>query len=389
MSLDILKEKGTPIGRQEFDWRDLVKTPISKLNEDAFTRVRILLMHGMEAGSVRFQHAMARMDRDLREDLARIRRVEHFQQTMVHWLIPPDQSPLETVIAMEQAAVEVTAHAALSEPEPYLAQVYRFGMLEDFDHIYRFSALLDRLEGKDANNILQSYTDIRAGRPAEMEHRAPQDDLREPYLRETAAPLTRLHGLAVLSLEEQARDYYENIGPQFADPAARLLFAEIAAIKEQHVTQYESLQDPSESWLEKWLLHEAAEVYTYYSCLRQEENHRIRAIWERFTNYELGHLHRVMDLYREIEGRDPEELIPGELPDPIRFEDHRRFIREVLEREVDLRADGTRFIPRELEHPASPSALYRARLNSTGSPSQTISAGYRWVPGTELRRETF
>ena len=42
------------------------------------------------------------------------------------------------------------------------------------------TALLDRLEGKDANNILQSYTDILPGRPTIEHHRAPQDDLRNP-----------------------------------------------------------------------------------------------------------------------------------------------------------------------------------------------------------------
>jgi hypothetical protein len=34
------------------------------------------------------------------------------------------------------------------EPDPYLAQVYRFGLLEDFEHLYWYSALMDRLQGK-------------------------------------------------------------------------------------------------------------------------------------------------------------------------------------------------------------------------------------------------
>ena len=97
--------------------------------------------------------------------LARVRRVEQHQQTLVNWLNPPDQSPLETTIGFEQVAIEVTAALAQQEPDPYLAQVYRFGLLEDFDHLYRYSALMDRVEGKDANNILQSYTDILPGRP--------------------------------------------------------------------------------------------------------------------------------------------------------------------------------------------------------------------------------
>ena len=105
------------------------------------------------------------MNAALRLPLADVRRVEQHQQTMVNWLLPADQSPLETTIGYEQVAIEVTASIAQHEPDPYLAQIYRFGLLEDFDHLYRYSALLDRLEGKDANNILQSYTDIRPGRP--------------------------------------------------------------------------------------------------------------------------------------------------------------------------------------------------------------------------------
>ncbi|KYF84685.1 hypothetical protein BE11_47965 [Sorangium cellulosum] len=63
--------------------------------------------------------------------LAQARRADHHKTTVVNWLNPPDQSPLETTIGYEQVAIEITAHAALSEPDPYLAQVHRFGMLEE------------------------------------------------------------------------------------------------------------------------------------------------------------------------------------------------------------------------------------------------------------------
>ena len=158
MALDILEERGVPLEQQTFDWRDIVRTPISKLNDDAFTRVRVVLMNGIEQEANRFQHSIARVSGALRLPLARIRRVEHHRQTLINWLLPPDQSPLETTIAYEQVAIEVTASVAEHEPDPYMKQVYHFGMLEDFDHLYRYSALLDRVEGKDANNILQCYT---------------------------------------------------------------------------------------------------------------------------------------------------------------------------------------------------------------------------------------
>src|SRR3569833_791424 len=169
MALDLLSEKGTPLDRQNFTWREMASIPFSKLDDDAFTRVRVILMNGIESEALRFQHACGRMNGDLRLPLAKMRRIEQHQQTMVNWLLPPDQSPLETTNGNEQDANEDTAAHTKQEPEPKKTQLYRFGLLEDFDHLYRYSALLDRLEGKDANNILQSYTDIRPGRPTEVE----------------------------------------------------------------------------------------------------------------------------------------------------------------------------------------------------------------------------
>src|SRR5690606_32236991 len=96
---------------------------------------------------------------------------------------------------------------------PYLAQTYRFGLLEDFDHMYRYSAMLDRLEGKDANNILQCYTDILPGRPTVVEHRHPDDDLRSPFDAKTAHPLSKLHALTVMAAEQQTHNSYMPIGP--------------------------------------------------------------------------------------------------------------------------------------------------------------------------------
>ncbi|MDB4962760.1 MAG: hypothetical protein JWP01_2759 [Myxococcales bacterium] len=382
MSLDLRNEKGVPLERQVFTWRELAGPTYSKLDDDAFARVRVILMNGVEAEAVRFSHACARMNRDLQLPLARVRRIEHHQQTLVNWLNPADQSPLETTIGYEQTAIEVTAWVAQAEPDPYLAQVYRFGMLEDFDHLYRFSALMDRVTGQDSNNILQSYTDVRPGRPTSVEHRAPEDELRRPYNRNTASLLSKLNALTIVSAEHQVHDYYMNIGPQFADPVARMLYAEIASIEEQHVTQYECLADPDETWLEKWLLHECNEVYTYWSCLGQESNPLLKSVWDRFLAYELGQMHFVMDLMRQIEKRDPEMLIPESLPDPIKYESQREFVRKTLANEVDLRTNGPDFVP--LDQESELSMEYRAQVNTDGSPSELITSDYQFTPGTEL-----
>jgi hypothetical protein len=156
MVLNLLQTKGIPLEKQRFTWKELVQPPYSKLDDDAFTRVRVILMNGIESEALRFSHACARMNGALQRALAQVRRIEQHQQTLVNWLNPADQSPLETTIGFEQVAIEVTASVAEREPDPYLAQVYRFGLLEDFDHLYRYAALMDRLEGKDANALVQS-----------------------------------------------------------------------------------------------------------------------------------------------------------------------------------------------------------------------------------------
>jgi hypothetical protein len=382
MSLDIMKERGAPLEKQEFDWKDLVQTPYSKLDDDAYTRVRVILMNGMESEALRFGHAVARMNEALRLPLARVRRVEQHQQTLVNWLNPPDQSALETTIGFEQVAIDLTANLAQHEPDPYMKQVLDFGLLEDFDHMYRYAALMDRVEGKDANTILQCYTDILPGRPTVVEHRDPADDLRAHYDRATAKPISKLNALIITAAEHQTHDYYMTVGPTFADPIARQLYAEIASIEEQHVTQYECLTDPGETMIEKWVLHELSEVYMYWSCARQEPNPRIKAIWERMVDYELGHLHFAIEHLKRIEKRDPMEFLPQTLPTPVDLSSHRKYIREVLAAQVDFRAKGKEIVT--LEEDSKASIAYRERMNRAGSPSERVAAGYRWQPGTEL-----
>ncbi len=396
MALDLMRERGVPLERQLFSWRDLVATPHSRLDDDAFSRVRILLAAAVEAGQVRFLRYAAQLAggpgsgpteaHALREPLARIRRVEHFQQTVAAWLVPPDLSSIELACALEQTAIEVGACVGELEPNHYLAQAHRFAMLEDLDHLYRLSALLDRVAGGDANTVTQSATDIRPGRPTAVQHRHPVDDLRDAMDGRTAAPISRLGARVQLAVAEYARDAYALLGPRQADPGARLLFAELAAVEEQHATQHASLLDPGEELLERWLLQEAAEVWVYWSCVNGEPNLRLRGIWERMLAYELGQLHVVMDLYRRHSQRDPADVVPSTLPAPITFVSHRQYIRDALAREAELRAVGPQFVPRTQEPIGGPSATYRAHLNNGGAPSEAVAAGWRWAPGGELAR---
>jgi len=185
--------------------------------------------------------------------------------------------------------------------------------------------------------------------------------------------------------EYQTHDYYMNIGPLFADPLARQLYAEIASVESQHITHYGSMLNPNETPLEKLLVCEACEVWNYAGCAEQESNPRVKAIWERFLEFELGHLQAAIQLFTTVEKRDPAEVLgDGTLPPFIKFESHREFLREVTERETQLRKNGTKFVDEANEGKSS--LDYRKAVNADGSPSETVAATYTWMAGTELMR---
>ncbi len=385
MTINLLQDKGVALDRQRMSWKDMVGKPISKLDDDAFTRVRIILMNGVELDSLRTKQVALRCSADARVALAQLMRVEQHQATTINWLLGADHSPIETTIGYEQTAIEVTASVAQLEPDPYMAQGYRYALLEDFDHLFRYSALLDRLEGKDANNITQGYTDIVPARETWFHHRAPEHDLLEPYGAD-ALLATKLHALTLTGGEYQTHDYYMNIGPIFADPVARQLYAEIASVESQHITHYGSMLNPDESPLEKLLICEANEVWNYAGCAAQEDNPRVKAMWERFLDYELGHFQMVLKLFKDIERRDPAEVLgDGTLPKFIEFRSHRDFVRKVVEEESGMRKDGTQFVDTDEE--GQTSIAYRDAVNADGSPSRSVSETWSWSPGTELTRE--
>jgi hypothetical protein len=137
--------------------------------------------------------------------------------------------------------------------------------------------------------------------------------------------------------------------------------------------------------MEKWLMHECMEVYNYWSCVKGESNPRIKKIWERFLDYELGHLHFVMDLMRQTKKVDPAMLVPRNLPDPVTFASQRDFVRQTLENEVGFSANGPTIVP-SFDQEGPESKVYREMMNAAGSPSETVAKGYRWTPGGELTR---
>jgi hypothetical protein len=386
-----LEHKGIAVEDQFRSWSELNVAPYDKLDVDPYTRTRVILMNGIEVESIMFSHQFARHtdNLEIKRALALSRRADAQQQKVVNGLNPGDQTPLETTIGYEQVAVDLTAWLARHEPDPMLKQALDFALLEDFDHLYRYANLYELINGKNATELTDHLTEITPGRPTIVEHRHPHDDVRGHYDTHTVDPLSRMHVMTIVAAEQQTMNFYMNHGTDWVEPIARGLYAEIALIEEQHVTHYESLLDPLDSWLKQLVFHEYNETYLYWSMLQNEEDRRIASIWELHLDMEIGQLHAACELLRRYEGIEPEEILPDGLPDtPVTFEPNKQYVREILATQIDLAADGIEYVPIDMLPSTHRSRRYREVVNAGGAPSEMVIDQNRRASGHEFRDET-
>ena len=390
MSFNPLQEKGIPLDRQLRNWSELNVEPYDKNEVHPFSRCRGIVMNGIEVEAVMFSHQMARntLDPQVKQKLAYLRRIEQQQQKAVNWLIPGDESTIEVTIGYEQVAVDLTSWVAQNEPDPYLKQVYEFGLLEDFDHLYRYANLYSLLDGKKAEKLVGDLTEITPGRPTIFEHRHPHDEIRRPMTALAADPQSILNALTILAAEQQTMNFYMTIGNRFMEPLARATYLEIAQIEEQHVTHYESILDPTLGWFENLVLHQYHECWMYYSFMEDEIDPRVKALYELHLNMEIEHLRVACDMLREIVGREPEELLPKSLDRTIGFKENKDYVRQVLANQVDLTAKDSEFVPVG-QLPADDRYFdYQAKVNGDWIPTEVVIEETLRAKGEEYRLET-
>jgi len=341
MTFNALKEKGMPLEKQLRNWHQIVAKPYKKQKVDCYTRTRQILMNGIEIEGWGFKHQFNRfvsnIDSEDKDTISRLGRIENQQQITCNWLCPEDQSVLETTLGYEQVAVDLTAWLAQNEPDDYVKETFNFGLLEDFDHLYRYSQFAYMREGLEPSDIVQGQTDVIIGRPTQYHHNCNALRRRKYYDKNTASPQTKVNILTVLSGEQQTHNFYAEHGFMYGDHVLRETYAEIKDVEEEHVTMYESLIDPSETMFEKALLHEFTEVCNYYTCLEDEVDDEIKKYWEIFLDMELGHLQLVAEMFKKYEKRDPEEIIGSDIIIPCRFKSQKSYVQKVLEKEVDKR----------------------------------------------------
>ncbi|MDW5562201.1 MAG: hypothetical protein SA339_03165 [Methanomassiliicoccus sp.] len=368
-------ERGTPLEEQFMSWKQLLSEPYDKMAADPYTRTRVILMNGIETNAFITKHALARQiaDDEIKENLAMVRRSESMQQQAVEWMNPGDQTILETTIGYEQLAVDLTSDLAMNEDNDYQRQALDFALLEDFDHLYRYSAHLQHMEGTDANKLTKGTVEFKEGRPTRVHHRHPHEEMRNHWNKDTASPKTKMNYLTIVSAEQQTETYYKTHGSMFQDDLSRALYTEIADVEEQHVSQYEALGDATMSPLEMNFLMEVNEAYNYFCCAQNETDGRIRKVWEMLMRDEIGHMQSAIQLLQKFENKDPVKVLGGDRIDkPILLRPTKEHVNQVLAEQRDFQPNEREFIPESKLPRGWASFAFRDKVNGDFIPSEIV-----------------
>ncbi len=327
------EERPIPVEKWFMDWDTMYPCPYNKETVNPYTKCRIVLMNGTEFEAQWFSRNFSRHcgNNDIRRELALVRRSEQQQQKRISCLKPKNETILEHTISYEQLAVDLTSVLAKQESDCNVKNALNFALLEDFDHLYRYSNLLDYEYGGCPERLVGGYTEIMPARPTISEHRHPKDSIFH-HIGKDASVQTKLNVGIITAAEQQTMNYYMNVAPLYSkSDLGRRLYQEIGMIEEEHVSQYESLKDTDMTWLEDWLMHEYTECYLYYSCMQTECDPSVRRIWEQCLVQEIAHLHKAKDMLWEYEHKDWMEVIPcGDFPQILILRSNVDYVREII-----------------------------------------------------------
>ena len=367
-----------PIDKMFINWSKMYPHSYDKHTVDPYTRLRVILLNGAEYEANWFMHEFNRNcnNNDIRRDLAFIRRTEKQQQMRISDLKPIDEDILETTIGYEQLAVDLTATLAKMEPDPYVKATLDFALLEDFDHLYRYSDLLEFDSNVHAETIVGRYTEIMPARPTISEHRYPRDDIRYSLDFNKADLLTKLNTNIITAAEQQTMNYYMNIGCFYKNDYGRQLFQEIGMIEEQHVSSYGSLLDTNCTWLENLVMHEYTECYLYYSCMTYETDPKIKDMWKQHLEQEITHLHLASEMLKKYEHKEWQQMFVNgaDFPTLLNIQPQVDYVRDIIKTTVNNTGKCEDFVDVNDLPPDYAFFEYQHIINGTGkdTPSHKV-----------------
>jgi hypothetical protein len=276
---DPLDHPGIPVDHHGRHWRELDVEPVDTRATDPYTRCRISMMAAVEAHAERFDRQFANrvQDVDARRSVGTLGDATAERRQHIAAVRAPAPSAAEEAIDRARAAFDMAGWAARNEREPERSAAYRQQAWQHLERLRRYAEFGDRAHRPWADQIADEVDGLWSPRAAAPARRwtpcAP-----------VTQPLSLLHDWMVHAADRSAAGYRP---------------------------------EPLEGGWEALVVHESASCYLYYGFMAEEDDRRLRPMWELHLQMQLTQLRAASDLLRRYCGRDPQEVIGEGLPEPV------------------------------------------------------------------------
>jgi hypothetical protein len=276
---DPLDHPGLPVDHHGRRWREFDVEPVDTRATDPNTCCRISMMAAVEASAEHFdrQFAIRVEGADARRSVSSLGKGAAERHRHIAAVRAPARSAAEEAIDRERAAFDMAGWAARNERRPDRSAAYRQQAWQHLKRLRRYAEFGDRAHLAWADQIADEVDELWPPRTtAPARSWAPSSPVTQP--------LSLLHDWMVHAAGRSVAGY-----------------------------RPESLEG---EW-EALVVHESASCYLYYGFMAEEDDRRLKPIWELHLQMQLAHLRAASDLLQRYGGRDPQEVIGEGLPEPV------------------------------------------------------------------------
>jgi hypothetical protein len=286
---DPLDHPGIPVDHHGRHWHEFDVEPVDTRATDPYTRCRINMMAAVEANAEHFdrQFASRVQDADARRSVSSLGDATAGRRQHIAAVRAPARNAAEDAIDRERAAFDMAGWAARNEREPDRSSAYRRQAWQHLERLRRYAEFGERAHLPWADLIADEVAGLWPPQPtAPARGRTPSVPVPQP--------MSLLHDWMVHAADRRA------VGHR---------------------------PEPREVGWEALVVHESASCYLYYAFMAEEDDRRLRPMWELHLQMQLAHLHAASDLLRRYSGRDPQEVIGEGLPEPVSLRTDRPLVR--------------------------------------------------------------
>lgn len=286
----IPSEKGKSLDEQIYPWsfdgiKEAMKEPFQPHQLDPQSLAFCMQMMAVESQHWLDYHAWCEWvsDKDLKSLLGQLARAEHLHHLKIMSILPPPHAPSESILSMETAILMAYRNCIEHEPNEAVSNAFS-RIFEDHLTHAEFAATDVQQKGCPPQAITGG-ANLSGGRRMESQFMKVEDTIWQGrfdgcYSKDTVDPITLVNVDMSLAGEVAAWHGYHCALANTGEGNIRTAWAAFQSIEDQHVGILGSLRDPTESLLERCLVHEQVEVRNYRMMAEADINPQVKEIFQ-------------------------------------------------------------------------------------------------------------